>query len=62
MQNTDFLSVTEAADYLKLKSNTLYTWLSKKVLPTQIYRKLGRRTIFLKTELDKWVLKGCKFV
>ncbi len=62
MKESDFLSVNEAAEYLKLKSNTLYTWLSKKVLPTQIYRKLGRRTIFLKTELDKWVIKGCKFI
>ena len=62
MTNSDFLSVAEAAEYLKIKTNTLYTWISKKVLPTQIYKKLGRRTIFLKTELDKWVVKGCRFV
>ncbi|MFH1415079.1 MAG: helix-turn-helix domain-containing protein [Elusimicrobiota bacterium] len=40
------------AEYLKIKKNTIYIWVSQKRVP---YVKIGRRTVFLKREIDRWL-------
>ncbi len=39
-------------EYLKVKKNTIYIWVSGKRIP---YVKIGSRTLFLKKEIDRWL-------
>jgi excisionase family DNA binding protein len=46
-----FLSVQEAAEFLRVSPRTVYGWVSQRVLP---HRKAGRRLLFLESELVEW--------
>jgi excisionase family DNA binding protein len=46
-----FLSVREAAEFLRVSPRTVYGWVSQRQL---IPRKAGRRLIFLESELVQW--------
>ena len=46
-----FLSVREAAEFLRVSKRTLYGWVSQRALP---HRKAGRRVLFLESELVEW--------
>ena len=46
-----FLSVQEAADFLRVSPRTVYGWVSQRVLPA---RYAGRRLLFLESELVEW--------
>ena len=50
-----FLSVKEAADYLKITVPTLYSLASRRQIPV---KKPGKRLYFLNTELDEWIKAG----
>lgn len=58
--NLELLSCEELSSVLKIKKSTLYVWMCKKQLPQNLYRKLGRKPVFLKSEVEKWILEGCK--
>ena len=49
----NILTVQQAAEYMGLKVPTIYNYTSKGTIP---HRKKGKRLIFLKEELDKWLL------
>ncbi len=59
-QNLELLNCEAFAKFLGVKIDTIYSWLFKKQLPQCIYRKLGRKPVFIKSEVDKWILEGCK--
>jgi len=46
-----FLSVQEAAEFLRVSPRTVYGWVSQQALP---HRKAGRRVLFLESELVEW--------
>lgn len=46
-----FLSVREAAEFLRLSPRTVYGLVSQRAIP---YRKAGRRVLFLESELVEW--------
>jgi len=46
-----FLSVREAAEFLRVSPRTVYGWVSQRALP---HRKAGRRVLFLESELVEW--------
>ena len=48
----NLLSVTEAANYLRLPVNTLYGLTSKRLIP---FYKPGKRIVFDQEELDQWL-------
>jgi predicted DNA-binding transcriptional regulator AlpA len=56
--NLELLNCTEVARFLGVKTETIYVWMCKKQLPQKIYRKLGRKPIFIKSEVEKWILDG----
>lgn len=56
----EILNCDETAKYLNVKTATLYSWLSYKQLPKEIYRKLGRKPMFIKSEVEKWFLAGAE--
>ena len=50
-----WLSVDEIADYLGVKRDTLYKWITRRQLPGH---KVGRLWKFRKKEVDDWILNG----
>lgn len=59
-EKLELLSCEECAKFLGVKTETIYVWLCKRQLPQKIYRKLGRKPIFIKSEVEKWFLEGAK--
>jgi len=50
-----WLSVDEIADYLGIKRDTVYKWISERQMPGH---KIGRLWKFRKEDLDEWVRSG----
>ena len=46
------LTVEEAANLLRVKRNTLYTWAYRRQIPTQ---KVGKALRFQREDLEKWL-------
>lgn len=51
----NFMNSKEAADYLRMRRSTLY---SIKEIP--YYSPIGRKRLYKKEDLDKWVESGKK--
>jgi len=49
---TMFMDIRELSEYLKIKTSTLYAWVSQKRIP---YIKIGGLIRFRKEEIDPWV-------
>jgi excisionase family DNA binding protein len=52
LKSRAYLTVDEAAIYLRISKNTLYKLTSNRLIP---YSKLGRRLIFIRLELDEYI-------
>lgn len=50
-----FLSIKEIAEYLGLKENTIYSWVSQRKIP---YTKVGRLVKFDFKKIDEWIEKN----
>jgi len=50
-----WLSVDEIGDYLGIKRDTVYKWISEKGMPAH---RMGRLWKFKKDEVDTWVREG----
>jgi len=50
-----WLSVDEIGDYLGIKRDTFYKWISEKGMPAH---KIGRLWKFKKDEVDTWFRDG----
>lgn len=50
-----WLSVDEIGDYLGVKRDTVYKWISEKNMPAH---KVGRLWKFKKQQVDAWVEDG----
>ena len=61
-QNLELLNCEQVAQMLEVKISTIYVWICKKQLPQSIYRKLGRKPVFIKSEIEKWILDGAEMV
>ena len=55
MMDDRWLSVDEIADYLGIKRDTVYKWISERHMPGH---KIGRLWKFRKEEVDEWVKSG----
>ncbi len=53
-----FITATEMAELFNVKVGTIYSWLSYKQLPADIYRKLGRKPIFIRQKVLDWFMAG----
>ena len=56
-QAHEYLSIEDACIYLNLPKNTLYGYCHNNVIP---FYKRGKRSYFLKSELDVWLASGRK--
>jgi len=50
-----WLSVDEIGDYLGVKRDTIYNWISDRQMPAH---RVGRLWKFKKEEVDAWVREG----
>lgn len=50
-----WLSLEDIGQYLGVKRDTVYNWISNKNMPAH---KIGRLWKFKKDEVDNWVRKG----
>ena len=50
-----WLSVDEISEYLGVSKDTVYTWISAKVMPAH---RVGRLWKFKRDEVDGWVKSG----
>jgi len=50
-----WLSVQELSDYLGIKRDTVYKWITRRNMPAH---KVGRLWKFRKEEIDGWVRSG----
>jgi excisionase family DNA binding protein len=50
-----WLSVDEIGQYLGVKRDTVYKWISERSMPAH---KIGRLWKFKKEEVDQWVMTG----
>lgn len=54
---SDYLSIDEASEYLRIPTSTLYQYCSARKIP---FLKRGKRSYFLKSDLDQWMLSDRK--
>lgn len=50
---SDYLTIKEASEYLRLATPTIYSFTSKNEIP---FIKKGKRLYFKKAELDQWLI------
>jgi excisionase family DNA binding protein len=55
MDNDKIMTLEEVAEYLRVKPQTIYTWLQEKKIPAA---KLGKEWRFKKSMIDKWFLES----
>lgn len=55
MEVKRFLNVQQLAEYIDMSISYVYKKVSLKQIP---YYKLGSRTLFEISEIDKWVING----
>jgi excisionase family DNA binding protein len=52
----DLLSIRQAASYLHCKPDTLRKWVKSGRVPRQCWRKPGGGYLFVRDELESWVM------
>lgn len=55
MENNTLMDVPMAAEYLHVSRSLIYKWVSNDFMP---YEKAGRKTIFIREQIDQWVSNG----
>jgi len=67
--NLEFFSVEEVAEFLKISEKTIYSYTcdsgkhggaKRKRFPKEIYIKLGRKILFVKSKLFSWLETGAE--
>lgn len=56
----EFINSDEVAKLLCVKTGTVYSWMHYNQLPEKIYRKLGRKPIFIRQEVIEWFMSGAE--
>jgi predicted DNA-binding transcriptional regulator AlpA len=56
--NLIIMNCQETAMFLKVKTSTVYSWISYNQLPKGLYRKLGKKPMFIKDKVIDWFLAG----
>ena len=57
-ENFELLDIEGMAGMLKSTKKSIYTWLSRNKFPKEIYIKIGRRPMFIKSKVIEWLLSG----
>lgn len=60
MTEKEFINSEDVAKLLCVKIGTVYSWIHYNQLPEKIYRKLGRKLIFIRQEVMDWFYAGAE--
>ena len=52
---TTYLDVKMVSEYLHFAKSTIYKWVGEDYIP---HKKLGKRVLFIKNDIDLWVLNN----
>lgn len=55
MNEKKFLDMDELAEYIKMSKSFIYKRVCYNTIP---FVKLGNRTVFVKEQIDQWVING----
>ncbi len=55
MEEKKFLDMDELAEYVHLSKSFIYKRVCYKTIP---FVKLGTRTVFIREQIDQWVING----
>jgi excisionase family DNA binding protein len=50
-----YMDVNMVSEYLHFASSTIYKWVGENYIP---HKKLGKRVLFVKNDIDQWVLNN----
>jgi len=53
MTNRKFLDIPMVSEYTLLSKSTIYKKVSNREIP---FHKIGKKTIFVKDEIDEWIM------
>lgn len=61
LKRLETMTVMEFADFVGVKTGTVYKWKCNHRLPKHLYRKIGtRKLIFIKNAVDEWLNEGAE--
>ena len=60
LQQSNFMTVKDFANEFHVKVGTVYSWIGYKQIPQDIYRKLGKKPIFIREKVLEWFMAGAK--
>ena len=52
-ENSNYMDVGMVSNYLHMAKSTIYKWVEKNYIP---HKKLRKRVLFVKADIDQWVL------
>jgi len=55
MNEKKFLDIDELAEYIHLSKSSLYKRVCYRTIP---FVKVGTRTVFVREQIDQWVING----
>lgn len=50
-----YMNVLMVSQYLHIAKSTIYKWVGENYIP---HKKLGKRVLFFKNDIDKWVMNN----
>ena len=53
--NSKLMTVEELAEYLRTTPGTVYTWKSMGIIPVKCVKKIGRKLLFVASQIDEWL-------
>lgn len=57
-----FMDVEETSKFLRSTPSTVYTYLSRKRFPKELYTKIGKKPLFIRENLLAWIMNGGQLV
>ena len=58
----ELMNCKQVAKLLQISVKTVYSYIGYKQFPPNLYRKLGKKPIFIYDEVKKWFLAGAELM
>ena len=61
-QKLTLMNCKQLAEMLGISIKTVYSYIGYKQFPSNLYRKIGKKPIFIYEEVEKWFLAGAELL
>ena len=61
-EKLELMNCKQVAELLQISVKTVYSYVGYKQFPPNLYRKLGKKPIFIYAEVEKWFLAGAELL